>query len=156
MGFADEFQAMTNAGAALIVATAGTDGTPRAARAWSVTLVDAVANRLRVAVAADDPVVVENLRTGRIALTAADVRTLRSVQVKGRPLSIEEPSPADVAVTEKQSELLLAAIHETDGNPLDLLRRMLPHRVVMVEFAVDDRFDQTPGPCAGAPLGAEG
>ncbi|MEZ5238257.1 MAG: hypothetical protein R2716_04720 [Microthrixaceae bacterium] len=51
---------------------------------------------------------------------------------------------------------MLEAIHETDGNPMELLHRFLPLEVAMVELEVSETFDQTPGPEAGAPLPGAG
>jgi hypothetical protein len=151
--YRSELITMTEAGAGLIVGTVGPDGEPRATRAWSLAAVDDVPGRVRVAVTADDDVTLRNLRGGLVAVTAANVRDLRSVQVKGRVISVSAPTEADRRVAEDQTERFLHGVHETDGNPLEALRRMLPHSMVMVEIDVSDAFDQTPGPVAGSELG---
>jgi hypothetical protein len=51
-----------------------------------------------------------------------------------------------------QSGRFLQMVHETDGNPLESLRRILPIEVVVVELEIDEMYDQTPGPDAGGPL----
>jgi hypothetical protein len=151
--FGSELTAMIEDGAGLVVGTVGDDGEPRATRAWSVTLVDPDERRVRVVVSADDEVTVANLRVGTtLALNGADVRTLRSVQLKGRVVAVEAAGPDDLDSARDQSERFLQAVHDTDGNPLEQLRRILPIEVVVVEVVVVEMYDQTPGPDAGGAL----
>jgi hypothetical protein len=145
-----ELEPMVEDGAGLVVGTVGPDNTPRVTRAWSVNFV--ASDRIRIAVTADDPLVVANLHDGRIALTAADVRTFHSVQLKGNVVLVEPPGDHDLDMVRIQTDRFLVAVHETDGNALEVLRRILPHDIVMVEVEVAESFDQTPGPGAGAPL----
>ena len=151
--FASELTSMIEDGAGLVVGTVGADGEPRATRAWSVTVVDPAGCRLRVVVGADDAGTIANLREGaRLALTGANVRTLHSIQFKGRIDAVEEANSADLGVARDQSDRFMRAVHETDGNPIGSLRRMLPIEVVAIEMVVDEMYDQTPGPAAGGPL----
>ena len=80
--FSPDVMSVLEAGTSLIVGTVGEDGEPRATRAFALVVVDD-APTVRVLISADDPVVVEHLRTGRVAITAADVRTLHSVSLPG-------------------------------------------------------------------------
>ena len=75
---------------------------------------------------ADDQVSVDNLENGRFALTGADVRTLRSVQLKGRVVSTEPATAEDVQLVADHSSAFFRAVHETDGLPIALLERLLP------------------------------
>ncbi len=154
--FEAELTAMIDAGAGLIVGTVDDGGEPRATRAWGAAADPASPGVLRVAVTADDDVTVRNLAPGAlVAVTGADVRTLRSVQVKGRILATAAPTEGDLRMVDEQTERFLVGIHETDGNPIELLRRMLPRRIVMIEVDVSGVYDQTPGPDAGTALEAE-
>lgn len=139
-------------GSGLLAATVGPDGAPRASRAWSVRLVDADLGRVRVLVSADDPVAVSNLSIGAIAVTAANVRTYESAQLKGRVVTIEAPSDADLATLRTDAERFFAEIQEVDGMPIEQTRRILPHEAIAVVFDVDEQYDQSPGPTAGRPL----
>lgn len=78
--------------------------------------------------------------------------TLRSVQLKGRSLGIEPADPADLATTEAYLDALFTDIETTDGAARAILERWRPRAVVACTVQVDDRFDQTPGPGAGARL----
>ncbi len=152
MSFATELMTILESGAGLVVGTVSADGMPRADRAWAATVVDAESRRIRFVMSADDAAVVDNLQSGRASLNGADVRTYQSVQLKGRPVVVEAPSPADVELARDQSARFFEAVHLTDGNPIEALRRMLPLEMVAVEMIVEETFDQTPGPSAGAAL----
>jgi hypothetical protein len=143
-------------GSALIVATVSPDGEPRAARASAWSVVDPAARRVRVAVGSDDPVLVANLTADRavgyLSVTGADVATLRSVQLKGRVVMIEEPNPVDLDLVARHTDAFVAKIEVTDGHAPEVVRRFLPTSVTMVEMVVEEAYDQTPGPGAGAVL----
>lgn len=138
-------------GAGILVGTADADGTPRATRGWGARL-DAD-GRLRVTMGADDPAVVANLPGRTVAVTAADVRTLRSVQLKGPVVDMCDPDDADLAAAEQQTDRFVGGIVETDGYPEHVIRRLLPDRFVSVVIDIGSGFDQTPGPTAGSALG---
>jgi hypothetical protein len=137
-------------GSALIVATVGTGGMPHANRAWGVTVLDR-GNRFRVILDADDDVMLVNLRaTGRVAVTGCDVVSLRSVQVKGRVEALEPVTARDLALRERCTELFFRDVEETDRTPRELLDRLVPGEFVACVVTVDEVYDQTPGPAAGA------
>lgn len=150
--FATELTTMLEVGAGLVVGTVSPDGTPRADRAWAAWVVDEDTCRLRFVMSADDAEVAANLQSGAVSLTGADVSTYQSVQLKGRPVVVEAPTPADLELVRLQSETFFEAVHRTDGNPVETLRRMLPHEMVAVEMLVEETFDQTPGPSAGTAM----
>ena len=152
VAFATELVSILQTGAGLVVGTVSAEGVPRAELAWAATVVDAEGRRIRFVMSADDPAVIDNLQSGRVSLNAADVSTYQSVQLKGRPVVVEAPTASDVELARLQSEAFFAAVHLVDGNPMELLRRMLPHEMVAVEMIVEESFDQTPGPAAGTAL----
>jgi hypothetical protein len=146
--------AMLTAGSGLLVGSVGPEGVPLAVRAWSASITDA--GRVRVAMSADDPTAIANARDGWVALTGADVRTLDSVQLKGRVVTIEPPDADDLDVVALQSHEFFTAVHETDGFPIGSLRKLMPNEIVMIEIEILEVFDQTPGPGAGAAIGTHG
>ena len=152
MAFATELMTILESGAGLVVGTVSTDGEPRADRAWAASVVDAESCRLRFVMSADDPAVVENLQGAMVSLTGAEVITYQSVQLKGRPVVVEAATAGGLELAHRQSEAFFEAVHRSDGNPVESLRRMLPHRMVAVEMLVEETFDQTPGPSAGTAL----
>src|SRR5689334_17806067 len=81
----------------LIVGTVDAGGLPDATRGWGVQVQDG-GTKVRVLLARNARISAANLAaTGRIALTATNFRTLRSVQVKGVALIVEEASDSDRA-----------------------------------------------------------
>lgn len=152
MSFASELMAMIDSGAGLVVGTVSPDGEPRADRAWAAAVVDEQGRRVRFVMSADDPAVMRNLETGAVSLTGAEVLTYQSIQLKGRPVVVEPPTADDVDAVRVQSGTFFDAVHRVDGNPLEALWRMLPLQMVAVEMIVEETFDQTPGPGAGATI----
>ena len=70
-----------------IVGTVGPDGEPHAARGWGITVPTTPSTTVRLLVDADDADGLRHLADGgAVAVTGADVPTLRSVQLKGRSL----------------------------------------------------------------------
>lgn len=153
-GFDPDRIAMLGAGSGLVVGSVTIEGEPHAVRAWSAEVLERRPLRLRLAVSADAPETVPSLDGRPVALTAADVRTVDSFQLKGTGVAMGPPDEHDRSVIAEQSEAFLRAIEETDGDPVDQLRRLLPNVIEMVELVATEMYDQTPGPHAGDALGA--
>jgi hypothetical protein len=147
--FTPDVMSILMPGTSLIVGTVGSDGEPRATRAFALTVVDPGVPVVRVLMSAEDGVAVSDLDNGVIAVTAADVRTLRSVQLKGRVTLVEQLSDADRAVYRASTDAFIAAIVATDRHPPAMVRRILPASCIALELAVEELYDQTPGPQAG-------
>lgn len=147
----DEMRALLERGCAIIIGTADPDGRPHAQRGWGCSVVDPTTVRLLLD-STDELLRTHLADPGRIAVTAADVRTLDSVQIKGRVLVVEEPTEADLARCEAHNEELFADIAATDFYPREFTERMVPPGWVVAVVQVEEAFDQTPGPGAGAPV----
>ena len=138
-------------GCALIVGTVAADGTPHASRGWGLDVLDD--RGVRLVLDGDDAQTIANAdATGAIAITAADVRTLHSVQLKGSVRAIQQGGEAEVARALRYADAFFGDIHDTDGTAYHVLERLVPSRYVVCECQVDDWFDQTPGPGAGGPV----
>jgi hypothetical protein len=145
--------ALLESGCATFVGTVDADGAPAAAYGMGA-LLSADGSELRLVMSADEDQVLDNLRTtGVVAIGATDVFTLRSVQVKGRALRVEPITPEDRIRTERYLAVYFDRIHQTDGTPVDLIRRMTPREYAAFVMTVDELYDQTPGPQAGMALG---
>jgi hypothetical protein len=151
----DELVAFLESGCATIVGLVSADGAPFATRGWG-TLVLSDPARLRLLVGAGP-----FARAGRhvgdgarfpIAVTGASVRTLRGVQVKGVAHDLELPTDDDLARAARFCAEFFAEIEATDGTPRWLMDRLAPVDLLAVTVDVDDVYDQTPGPGAGARL----
>ena len=155
--FEPETREFLESGCALIVGTVGADGEPHASRGWGLDVVGDDPPTVRLLLDADDLVAVEHAAAGgRMAVTAACVRTLRSTQLKGTSLGVEAPASDDEARAQRYVDQFFADIRDTDGTPTELLQRFAPAGYVACTLEIAERFDQTPGPSAGAPIGGAG
>ena len=145
-------RAFLERGGAMVVGTVSADGEPHAQRAWGCSVTGPTTVRLLLD--SSDAELVEHVSTGgRIAVTSADVRDLRSVQLKGRVTGVEPPTEADLGRCEEHNEELFTDIFETDFYPRRLTERMVPPGYLAAIVEVEELFDQTPGPGAGARVG---
>lgn len=144
----DVLAAFAADGRALIVGVVDPDGAPHATRGWGFRLDD---DGVPVVVLdADDHHACAQLAAGRpIAVTAADVATLRSMQFKGTSLGLGDASGDDRALVDHYLHCFLDAIVTTDGTDRRILERIVPSRFALCRFRCDTVFDQTPGPNAG-------
>jgi hypothetical protein len=140
-------------GTALLVATVSSDGEPHACRAWGADVVDTAT--VRILLDAADTTAIEHLASdGAVAITATDVRTLRSLQMKGRSLGLQPGTSTDGERARRYYEAFFADVVATDGSDPRLLHRLVPGGYVVCEIEVDALYDQTPGPGAGRPVEA--
>ena len=146
----NDLLSLIGVGTSLVVGTVGADGAPRATRAWAARIIDATTARIRVLMSADDAKALGNLASGVAALTGADVRTLHSVQLKGAIVAVEPASADDLEHVALHTDAFFRIVEETDGLPISLLRRLMPHELIAFELVVDCTFDQSPGPLAGS------
>jgi hypothetical protein len=138
-------------GCSLVVGTVAPDGEPFACRAWGVKVMEPGENRMRVVLDAADVVMLDHLTAGgRVAVTAADVRTLRSMQVKGRVTALQPADDADRICADNFSVAFFDAVVSTDGTDRRLLERLVPLDFIVCDVTVDEFYNQTPGPGAGS------
>jgi hypothetical protein len=135
------------------VGTVGPGNEPHASRGWGITVVDGEPTRLRLLLDADDTIAIEHVAAGGlIAVTGGCVRTLRSTQVKGRASNLEPATPADEARADRYVEEMTSIINEVDGTPRAAVERLRPSGFVACTVTIDEFYDQTPGPGAGAAI----
>lgn len=138
---------------AIIIGTVSADGVPHAARAWGITVLSTEDMQIRLLLNHDDDLTAAHLAdTGAIAITAANVRNASGVQLKGRAITIEDGSAADVARGSAHADALFAALEISDGTASELLERMRPDGFRACVVDVCEVYDQTPGPHAGVAL----
>jgi hypothetical protein len=149
--------AFLESGCALIVGTVAPDGAPYASRGWGLTVLSQDPHRVRLLLATTDARTLGHLGAGQpVAITATDVRTLRSMQLKGRSDGIQAETEHDRLRAERFIDAFFTDIVETDGSPRPVLEQMIPSGYSSCVVTVEELYDQTPGPEAGAPLQATG
>jgi hypothetical protein len=113
-------------------------------------LTDGDAPTVRLLLDADDARTIEHAAEGgAIAVTATNVRNLRSIQLKGRVRSPAAARPGDAERAQRYMDAFFGDISDTDGTNPALLERFVPSGFVACTIEVHERFDQTPGPGAG-------
>ncbi len=150
----DPFTRLTD-GNALLVATVDERGVPFATRGWGVVRSPDDPDLVRLVLDADDVAASAGafVPGGPIAITGADPVTVRSSQAKGHIVGLEELGPDDVATSSRHKRMTFAAICEADHVDRELLERIAPRRLAVCTVRVEEHYDQTPGPGAGAPVG---
>ena len=144
-------------GCSLIVGTVGADGEPTAARGWGLTVLDRDGVDCRLLLDATALRTQADLRaTGVIAVTAADVPTLHSIQLKGFLLEIEPATDADRERAADFAAAFFGDVHATDGTDLAVLRQLYPESFVATVVRFGEIYDQTPGPIAGTAISGTG
>ena len=146
--------ALIDGGSSLSVGTVDADGAPLATRGWAAEIVDpGPPPQVRMLIAVTDTAALANLEATRaIAVTAADVPTLNSLQFKGHVEAFSEVTDDDLERVERYLDALFGDIERADGARREALVRWVPIGYVACTIEVTDRFDQTPGPGAGAPI----
>lgn len=151
MGWLDDVTIeFVESGCALIIGSVSPGGEPRAGRGWGLTVLPDP-RHVRLLLDGADPETALDLAVGApIAITAASITTLEAVQLKGRIVEIPPVTPADLERADRYCVAMFTDIHETDSTPMSLLEELRPSRYQPCIVEVADRFDQTPGPGAGA------
>jgi hypothetical protein len=145
-----------HAGCALLIGTVSADGRPHAGRGHGVRVLEGSPTRVRLLLSADDHVMHDNLRTtGRIAITTADVASLHSIQLKGRAGPLEPPTDDDCATAARYTDQFLTDIVRVDRYARPILEGWAHTTYLACTVLVEDVFDQTPGPSAGAARAAD-
>jgi hypothetical protein len=147
--------ALLESGSAHIVGFVTAAGAPLAGRGWGLTL-SGTGTSGRALVNAHD---VEQLGhpwsevVGTwIAVTGADVLTLRSAQIKGPVTALEVATDDDWATCARFCDQFFDDVEVVDSIPRWMMERLVPEALVAVEFQVVEAYDQTPGPGAGGAL----
>jgi hypothetical protein len=139
-------------GCAMVVGTVDDDGWPHAQRGWGCRVLGP--STVRILLDDTDRTLHEHIeRGGPIAVTSADVRDLRSVQLKGTVTEVEPAGPDDLERCERHNDELFDDILQSDFYPRHLTERMVPPGYVAAVIEIHELFDQTPGPRAGTPVG---
>jgi hypothetical protein len=141
--------ALLQADSSLIVGSVDAAGMPYSNRAWAIRVLDE-GTRLRVVISDDAAVLCDNIRTtGRVAITATNIITLDSVQVKGEGSNLGPENDEDRRQRQDHIEMFKAAVQRVDGTRYEVMDRLIPVSFLAFDLAVFEVFDQTPGPKAG-------
>lgn len=147
----DELSDMFLGGAAVIVATVGSEGRPVITRGWGPQYEEASSTlTLAVTAPAGSPTLANLESSGAIAVTVSEPLTYRTVQLKGVVEHVGAPSQDDRTRAYEHLDRFVAEVAElgiTTGAD-----KLFLGDLRVVRFPVAELFDQTPGPDAGKRL----
>jgi hypothetical protein len=138
--------------ASLVVGMTLAGGVPYACHAWGLRVTSAERGLVRVVLGQRDARRLTEAAGAPVAVTAAAVATLQGLQAKGHVVAAEPPTAADLALFERHRDQFFAEVERIDGEPVALLARMVPPELTVWVVRLEQLFDQTPGPGAGAAI----
>ncbi len=136
----------------ILVGTRDAQLTPEITRGWGPSILpDRRTIDLCISLSAGAKTL-ENLRDHEeIAVTFHQTVNYKTVQLKGRFLESGDLTPQDWESFERQKNVLTEQAKQ-HGIPLEIGFRILALDPVRIRFAVQQAFEQTPGPGAGSAL----
>jgi hypothetical protein len=148
----DELKEFLESGVGVYVGATGPECGPRVTRGWGPRVLD---DRRTMEVFVDSPggsdVAAAVQADGRVAVVTAAATTYRSIQLKGRCLEVGDPGLGDADWVQRHRDMYAAATALV-GQPPPVTRNLWTRGVTRIRFVVEEAFDQTPGPRAGAKL----
>jgi hypothetical protein len=137
-------------GVAIVVATRDDEMRPEIVRAWGIEVADdGMTARLCVSASRDSRTMSNLAGNGAIAVTMVLPSTYLMIQMKGHVTEIGEPTAAQLERVDAHVAAFVAEV-EPVGLPAELARRYVHYDFIAITVAVRERYDQTPGPHAGA------
>ena len=143
---------LIESGASIIVATRDASLRPECVRGLGATVSD---DRRRLTVLLNDQLAgrirAHLADNGHIAVSFSRIVDHHTIQVKGHAVEVRAGHEAEQQALERY----LAAFAEQvslAGLPRSVVRRVCHERCVAVSLLVEELYDQTPGPGAGAPM----
>lgn len=136
----------------ILVGTRDAALSPEITRGWGPTILpDGHTIDVCVSLSAGAKTLKNLGNSDEIAVTFHQTVTYQTLQLKGRFLESGELTPRDWEAVERQKNILMeqAKVH---GIPISIGFRIFSPDLVRIRFAVQQAFEQTPGPRAGSTL----
>lgn len=142
----------TEGGTSIMVGTVDADGVPTCCRGFAINTKDHFETITVFVPAATAQETIANVATTRrMAVSVTVPGTHKSIQIKGVTRGVKLAPPEDEAyVTQRHHEF--ADVLNILGMPRKVTHRMAYWPAFAIDVTVEEVFDQTPGPRAGAPL----
>jgi hypothetical protein len=152
----DDLRQLLECGVAVVLGTHDGALTPEIARGWGLLVMpDRASIEVCVGMPSGRRTAANLAHNGRVALTCVRPTTYRQVQLKGRAVATLPPTDDDRARVDRHRE---AFAHEVEhvGIAREHVHNFWAHddpaAMVKIRIAVEQAFDQTPGPDAGRRL----
>jgi hypothetical protein len=138
-------------GTSIIVATVDAEGVPATCRGIAVTPKGEDALTVYLPAATGQEALANLATTRRIAVSCSHPLSHSTVQVKGVTRGVKlAPASDEAFVRERWRQF--ADVLDALGLPRSVTHRMTHWPAFAIDFSIEQVFDQTPGPKAGAPL----
>jgi predicted pyridoxine 5'-phosphate oxidase superfamily flavin-nucleotide-binding protein len=147
----EELKTFVESEVTVYIATRDAELQPEAGFAWAPRMISD--NELEVFVDREASAkMVANLRENRqVAVTLSSPITYRSIQLKGWCAEIREPASDDAPWVDRHRTMVTEALRAR-GLPAHVSRTYWSRDVVRLRCMIETKYDQTPGPGAGAKL----
>lgn len=145
----------------IIAATSGQDRAPHLMRAVGCRLSGPDAARLRVSLfltrSSSQPLLRDVAVNGQIAVVFSEPTTARTLQLKGTDAVLEALQPGDLDLARAYVEKMIVELRAIGFTEETVRGVVSAHNtdLVVLAFTPTASFEQTPGPLAGQPLGAQ-
>ena len=149
MAFPPDVVELFESGASIVVGTRDERLRPHVARAGGAK-VDRAANRITVFLAESvaAPTVTNLAANGAIAVSFTAVFSHRSIQTKGKVVSVAPAAESDRDLVKHYMSAWAEVLYQT-GIPRAVTLQCASWPAVAITFDVSETFNQTPGPKAG-------
>lgn len=152
----DDLRALLEDGVATVLGTRDADLAPEVARGWGLrVLEDRTTVELCLGLPSGRRTLANLADNGRLAVTCVRPSDYRQVQLKGRGREAGAPTEDDRAWVARHQAAFTAQVADVGIAP-ETCHRFWSHddpgALVKLRLAVEEAFDQTPGPDAGRPL----
>jgi hypothetical protein len=148
----ETLQRFAGGGVAVIVGTVDADGVPTCCRGVAVAMRDDFETiTVYVPVVTAQETVANVATTRRLAVSCAHPLTHESVQIKGVTRGVRLAPPSDEAFVRQRMEQF-GAVLEAIGLSRHVFAGIACWPAFAIEVSVEQVFDQTPGPKAGAAI----
>jgi hypothetical protein len=140
-------------GLTIVVGTRDAELLPNCARGMGLRLEPELERATLFLPCESSEAAVANLRAGSpLAISLSRPADYRTVQLKGRAVSLRQPIEAERAFVEAYHAALVQELRLV-GIPVEASRRLEAWPCHAVEVELEELFEQTPGPLAGSRLG---
>ena len=145
----DELAELIEGGVILVLATSDDTLTPHLTRAWAAQLTeDRTGLSVLVPTAQAHQCLADLEKRSNVSVSACRASTYDAVQLKGRVVDRGPAEAKDALRLDRFWSLLFEDVGKV-GVPADLARAMDSEGHIHLTIALDDIFDQRPGPGAG-------
>lgn len=139
-------------GTSILVGSVDAAGVPACCRGIALVADDACANAtVYVPLATSRDIVANAATTRRLAVVASHPVDHASIQLKGAVREIRLAGAAEEQLVKERLDAF-AAVLDKLGLPRRITRSVSHWPAFAIELAVDELYDQTPGPKAGVPV----